>query len=57
LGHSDPKVTLAVYTRVLDSEIDDAGITLTSMINRAHSLEMSELKVKHIERGIPAKQN
>ena len=41
LGHSDPKVTLAVYTRVLDSEIDDAGITLTSMINRAHSLEMS----------------
>ena len=32
LGHSDPKVTLAVYTRVLDSEIDDAGILLGSLI-------------------------
>jgi len=26
LGHSDPKVTLAVYTQVLDTEIDDVGV-------------------------------
>jgi integrase len=26
LGHSDPKVTLAVYTQVLDNEIDDVGL-------------------------------
>ena len=32
LGHSDPKVTLAVYTQVLDSEIDDAGVILGSLI-------------------------
>lgn len=32
LGHSDPKVTLAVYTQVLDSEIDDAGIILGALI-------------------------
>lgn len=32
MGHSDPKVTLAVYTRVLDSEIDDAGALLGSLI-------------------------
>jgi integrase len=32
LGHSDPKVTLSVYTRVLDSEIDDAGRILGSLI-------------------------
>lgn len=45
LGHSDPKVTLAVYTRVLDSEIDDAGVSLTSMINdKSLSSEMSESK-------------
>ncbi len=25
LGHSDPMMTLRVYTSVLDSEIDDAG--------------------------------
>ena len=25
LGHSDPKVTLSIYTQVLDNEIDDAG--------------------------------
>ncbi len=35
LGHSDPKVTLAVYTRVLDSEIDDAGLTLSRMVGTA----------------------
>ena len=28
LGHSDPRVTLAVYTRVLDDEIDAVGDTL-----------------------------
>ena len=44
LGHSDPKVTLAVYTQVLDSEIDDAGVTLTLMINSDHSSEMSDVK-------------
>lgn len=32
LGHSDPKVTLAVYTQVLDSEIDDAALILGSLI-------------------------
>jgi integrase len=44
LGHSDPKVTLAVYTQVLDSEIDEAGSVLKLMVSRAHSSEMSELK-------------
>lgn len=32
LGHSDPKVTLSVYTQVLDSEIDDTGVLLRSFI-------------------------
>jgi integrase len=32
MGHSDPKVTLAVYTRVLDSEIEDAGLILGTLI-------------------------
>ena len=32
LGHSDPKVTLAVYTQVLDSEIDDTARILGSLI-------------------------
>lgn len=31
LGHSDPKVTLAVYTQVIDSEIDDVGILLRKL--------------------------
>jgi integrase len=26
LGHSDPRVTLGVYTQVLDTEIDDVGV-------------------------------
>ena len=34
LGHSDPKVTLAVYTRVLDSEIDATGEILSQMVKR-----------------------
>jgi integrase len=46
LGHSDPKVTLSVYTQVLDSEIQEAGTVLRQMISRAHSLEMSESKVQ-----------
>lgn len=32
LGHSDPLMTLKVYTSVLDSEIDDAGISLRHAI-------------------------
>ena len=32
LGHSDPKVTLAVYTQVLDNEIDEAGVILKLMV-------------------------
>ena len=32
LGHSDPKVTLAIYTQVLDTEIDDTGALLKSFI-------------------------
>lgn len=32
LGHSDPKVTLQVYTRVLDSEIDDVAKILGTLI-------------------------
>jgi integrase len=31
LGHSDPKVTLAVYTQVIDSEIDDVGVLLRKL--------------------------
>ena len=42
LGHSDPKITLSVYTRVLDAEIDDAGKVISLMARRAHSSEMSE---------------
>jgi integrase len=34
LGHSDPMMTLKVYTSVLDSEIDDAGISLRHAIFR-----------------------
>lgn len=44
LGHSDPKITLAVYTRVLDTEIDDVGIVLNELAANAHSLEMSDAK-------------
>ena len=29
LGHSDPRVTMNVYTRVLDNEIDDVGLLLS----------------------------
>jgi integrase len=33
LGHSDPLMTLKVYTSVLDSEIDDAGELLLKAIS------------------------
>ena len=33
LGHSDPMMTLKVYTSVLDSEIDDAGAILLKAIS------------------------
>lgn len=29
LGHSDPRVTMAIYTQVLDTEIDDVGLLLS----------------------------
>jgi integrase len=32
LGHSDPRITMAIYTQVLDSEIDDAGDLLKNVI-------------------------
>lgn len=32
LGHSDPRVTLAIYTQVLDNEIDDVGVLINSLI-------------------------
>jgi integrase len=32
LGHSDPMMTLRVYTSVLDSEIDEAGDALAKFI-------------------------
>lgn len=32
LGHSDPKVTLAIYTQVLDNEIDETGLMLRALI-------------------------
>jgi integrase len=37
LGHSDPKVTLAIYTQVLDNEIDDTGTMLRSFIGNEKS--------------------
>jgi integrase len=29
LGHSDPRVTMGIYTQVLDNEIDDVGLLLS----------------------------
>ena len=31
LGHSDPRVTMGIYTQVLDSEIDDVGSLLSKV--------------------------
>ena len=50
LGHSDPKITLSVYTRVLDTEIDDAGKVLNLMAKKGYSSEMSESFPKQPER-------
>ena len=46
LGHSDPKITLSVYTRVLDSEIDDAGKIITRISQKDYSSEMREQLTK-----------
>ena len=32
MGHSDPKITMAIYTRVLDNEIDSAGAVLRRLM-------------------------
>jgi len=39
LGHSDPKMTLAIYTQVLDHEIDDSGIALKRWIESSRKIE------------------
>ncbi len=33
MGHSNPMVTLKIYTQVRDSEIMDSGIKITDFIN------------------------
>ena len=33
LGHSDPRITMSIYTQVLDNEIDEAGIKLSQGLN------------------------
>jgi integrase len=40
LGHSDPMMTLRVYTSVLDSEIDDAGTLLANFIGKKSDFPM-----------------
>jgi len=47
LGHSDPKVTLAIYTQVLDNEIDDTGEMLRAFIGneKANSAENSAMRL------------
>jgi integrase len=32
LGHSDPRITMGIYTQVLDNEIDEAGLILARVI-------------------------
>ena len=32
LGHSDPRITMGIYTQVLDNEIDEAGLILSKAI-------------------------
>jgi site-specific recombinase XerD len=34
LGHSDPIMTLKIYTGVLDEEIDDVGEQLTKYLEK-----------------------
>lgn len=47
LGHSDPKVTLAIYTQVLDNEIDDTGDMLRAFIGneKANSAGNSAMRL------------
>ena len=33
LGHSDPRITMSIYTQVLDNEIDEAGLRLSEGLN------------------------
>ena len=55
LGHSDPKITLSVYTRVLDTEIDEAGVILNLLAKKGHSSEMREQQlVKNTLNDSPA---
>lgn len=49
LGHSDPKVTLSIYTRVLDNEIDDAGSALTLMVKKGTLI--GDEKAKEMEKS------
>ena len=42
LGHSDPKVTLAIYTQVLDNEIDDTGTMLRAFIGNERAINEGE---------------
>ena len=42
LGHSDPKITLAIYTQVLDTEIDETGDMLRSFIGNEKALGPQE---------------
>lgn len=44
LGHSDPKITLSVYTRVLDNELDAAGSVLNLMVKKDNS---SDMRMQH----------
>jgi integrase len=32
LGHLDPRVTMGIYTQVLDQEIDDVGLLLSKAV-------------------------
>ena len=36
LGHSDPMVTLKIYTMVRDNEIDDIGARLKLVLRSEH---------------------
>jgi integrase len=35
LGHSNPLVTMKIYTQVLDDEIDKSGMALLDYMNKA----------------------
>jgi integrase len=42
LGHSDPRVTMAVYTQVLDTEIDDVGVLLSKAMNKGRGISLGD---------------